>query len=284
MPKRLILSLLTLLITVSVSASAEEWRKTYSVSGKPDIRVETNDGEIQVATADRKDIEVVVTTDRYKIGNGGVTITDHQVGDRLDIDVHIPSYRHFVSINFHSRSVRIQLNIPRQANLATHSGDGRITARDVNGNMVLRSGDGDIEVDNAKGNLEIETGDGRVECRHVEGQLKAETHDGDVRIDGVFSALEVKTGDGKIEAVVASGSKMSSSWSARSGDGSITVTLPDGFSADLDAHTGDGHISVDLPVTVQGSVRENEIRGKMNGGGQILEIRSGDGNISLRRS
>jgi hypothetical protein len=77
---------------------------------------------------------------------------------------------------------------------------------------------------------------------------------------------------------------MSSSWSARSGDGSITVALPEGFSADLDAHTGDGHISVDLPVTVQGSVRENEIRGKLNGGGQNLEIRSGDGNISLRRS
>jgi DUF4097 and DUF4098 domain-containing protein YvlB len=187
-------------------------------------------------------------------------------------------------VNFRSRAVKIQVTMPRQADLGLHTGDGSITVQDLDGNAVMRSGDGNIEVNNAKGKLDLESGDGKVECHHVEGELKAETKDGDVRIEGVFSALEVKTGDGKIDAVVSQGSKMNSGWSAISGDGNVTVSLPEGFSADLDAHTGDGHINVDFPVTVQGSVRENEIRGKVNGGGQNLEIRSGDGNITLRHS
>lgn len=285
MPRRLTSVLLLCVVCFSLSAVADEWRRTYSMTAKPDIRVETNDGEIQVVTADRKDIEVVVTTERYKIGNGGVIITDHQSGDRLDLDVHIPSMHHFINFNVgHSHSITIKVNIPRQANLDLHSGDGNITAFDVNGSMVLRTGDGDVKVENAKGNVQIETGDGRVDCHRLEGELKAESQDGNLSIEGTFTALELRTGDGTIDATVADGSKMNTGWIAHSGDGSITLTLPNGFSADLDAHTGDGHISVDFPVTVQGSLRQNEIRGKLNGGGQNLEIKSGDGNITLRRS
>ncbi len=284
MPTRLTSTLLILLICLSVAARGEEWRKAYSSSGKPDIRVETNDAEIHVNTADRNDVEVVVTTDRYKIGSGGVNISERQSGNRVDIEVHVPSMHHFINISGRSRSVRIQLNVPRQADLNLHSGDGTITAQDLAGNAILRSGDGNIEVSNTTGNLEIETGDGRIDCRHVEGDLIAETHDGDVRVDGTFSKLELRTGDGSIDAVIGRGSKMNSVWSLRSGDGSITLALPDGFAADLDAHTGDGQIRVDFPVTVQGSLRGNEMRGKINGGGQNLEIRSGDGNITLRHS
>jgi hypothetical protein len=53
------------------------------------------------------------------------------------------------------------------------------------------------------------------------------------------------------------------------------------MSADLVVDTGDGHVRVDFPVTVTGSLKENHIRGKLNGGGPLLELRTGDGNIVL---
>jgi hypothetical protein len=52
----------------------------------------------------------------------------------------------------------------------------------------------------------------------------------------------------------------------------------------VDLHTGDGHIDLDLPVTTEGKIRENEVRGKLNGGGNLLVIHTGDGSIRLRRS
>ncbi len=284
MSKRVLTVLLTLLVSLSVCAHAEEWRKSYSLTAKPQIRLETNDADIRVDAADRKDIEAVVTSNGYKIGTGGVAISDHQTGNQLEINVHVPNF-HIFSFGLH-KSVHVELHIPREADLDVHSGDGKIIAENLNGKATLRSGDGDIQITSGKGIFNIETGDGRVECQSIEGDLRAETKDGRVRIDGIFTSLDLHTGDGGIEAEARPGSRMASGWSLRSGDGSVSLRLPDGFPADLDVHTGDGHITMDFPVTIESgaSLKQNAIRGKMNGGGQLLEIKTGDGNVTVTRS
>jgi hypothetical protein len=52
--------------------------------------------------------------------------------------------------------------------------------------------------------------------------------------------------------------------------------------ADLDATTGDGRVSLDIPL--EGSVTKWAVRGKINGGGAALTIRSGDGSIHIARA
>jgi len=103
----------------------------------------------------------------------------------------------------------------------------------------------------------------------------------DVR--GRFDVLDLRTGDGGIEAEVERGSKVSAAWTLRSGDGGITLRLPDDLSADLDAHTGDGHITLDFPVTVAGSISPSSVRGKLGAGGPPLRVQTGDGSIHLQR-
>jgi DUF4097 and DUF4098 domain-containing protein YvlB len=262
-PRRLLLLCVSLIAVVSLSAQAEEWRKTFSFSATPNIAVDTNDADIRVNTSERKDVEAVVTTQGYKIGPNDLSVTDHQAGDRLELKVRVP---HTWGISFHNRSVRIELNVPRQTDLNLHTGDGNIRVQGV------------------RGNLRLDSGDGAIEALDSAGPLKADTRDGNIRVDGVFSALEVHSGDGNIVVTAGAGSKMNSSWLLDTGDGNVELRLPEGFSADLDAHTGDGRVSVDFPVTIEGGVREASIRGKMNGGGQSLELRSGDGNITVGRS
>jgi Putative adhesin len=96
--------------------------------------------------------------------------------------------------------------------------------------------------------------------------------------------LRAKSGDGSIDVEARHGSKMDSSWSVRSGDGSIEVALPGDLAADLEATTGDGHITSDIPITVEGIISKSRVHGKMNGGGQELIVHTGDGSIRLRRS
>src|SRR5207249_8669500 len=62
-----IFSLLLLSVLV-VPVSASEWKKDYSPSGKPVIRVDANDADIRVNDWDRKDIEARIITEGYKIG------------------------------------------------------------------------------------------------------------------------------------------------------------------------------------------------------------------------
>jgi hypothetical protein len=102
-----------------------------------------------------------------------------------------------------------------------------------------------------------------------------------MNVRGRFDVLDLHTGDGGIDAEVEPGSKVEAAWSLRSGDGGITLRLPEGLGADLDARTGDGHIVLDKPVTVTGTVSPSAVRGKLGAGGPPLRVETGDGSIRL---
>jgi DUF4097 and DUF4098 domain-containing protein YvlB len=161
--------------------------------------------------------------------------------------------------------VRVELTVPRDLRSDIHTGDGGITVDGLHGETHLSTGDGHIEADRLDGTLDAQTGDGRM------------------RVRGRFDQLNLHTGDGSIDAEVENGSKMSTEWRIRTGDGHVTLRLPTSFSADLDVHTEDGHIESDLPVTLSGLKRENELRGKLNAGGQALVVHTGDGSTRLER-
>jgi hypothetical protein len=270
-PKSFFFPLLIISALVSALAAlpahADEWSKTFTLAGQPDLRVDTSDANIHVSTWDQKTIEARVTTKElgpgtsYKIGKG-VLVEDHQNGDSVELDVRFPR-GNFVFMGY--RSVDIDIQMPREGRLDLHTSDGKIDLANFKGEMQLRSGDGSQEIDN------------------VDGKLRATTGDGHIRVNGRFDALELKTGDGRVEARAATGSALSTGWRLESGDGTVTLEVPENLAADLDLHTGDGHIDLDMPVTTSGKIRQNEVRGKLNGGGNLLVIHTGDGSIHLRK-
>ena len=76
-------SLAILALSVAVaSARAEEWSKTYNISGRPDLRIETSDANIRVTAWDQNTIEAKVITTHYKIGEGGIRVDERQTGQR----------------------------------------------------------------------------------------------------------------------------------------------------------------------------------------------------------
>lgn len=258
-------AILTLVFfAAALPALADEWTKTYTITGRPDLRVDTSDANIRVDTWDKNTIEARVTTQRYKIGEGGIHIDDHQNGDSVEIDVRFP--HHGISIDWGQHRVDVEIHMPRE------------------GKVNLRTGDGRIELTGLKGEMDLHTGDGSVNLDTVDGKLHGETGDGRIRANGRFDELNLKTGDGSIEARAAGGSSLGAGWRLETGDGSVTLDVPPDFAADVELHTSDGHIDLEIPVTTTGAMREHEIRGKMNGGGNLLTIHTGDGSIYLRKS
>jgi len=253
---------LSLAVAISGVALADDWSKTFAISGRPDLRVNVNDGSVTVRTWDRKEVEARVTTVHWRIPTE-VQVVEHQSGDRVELEVRMP-HRMF-SINFGQHSVQVELRVPREIR------------------SDIRTGDGSIIVENLRGETRLSTGDGRIEATSLDGTLDAQTGDGRIITRGRFDLLSLHTGDGSIEAEVNNGSRLTSEWSIRTGDGHVTLRLPATLSADLDVHTGDGHIQSDLPVTISGSRNEHELRGKLNAGGPPLIVRTNDGSIRLER-
>lgn len=246
----------------NTAALADDWSKKFAVSGKPELRVDANDGSVTVRTWDRKEIEARVTTVGWRISPSEVQIVDHQMGDVVKLEVRTP---HRAIVLFGIRSIRVELQVPRELR------------------SDIRTGDGGITVESLRGETHLNTGDGRIDADSLDGKLEASTGDGKIRVRGRFDQLNLHTGDGSIEAEIASGSKMTSEWSVRTGDGHVTLRLPPNFSAELEVHTGDGHIDSDLPVTVSGTRREHELRGRLNAGGPLFTVRTNDGSIRLER-
>ena len=262
--KRIALAILVLGLAATLPASADEWSKTYNLSGRPDLRIETSDANIRVSTWDQNTIEARVTTTRYKIGEGGIRVEEHQNGDSVEIEVRYP--HHNFSVEWGQHRVDIIIQMPREGKVNLHTGDGK------------------IEIAGLKGDMDLKTGDGSEILDGVDGKLRASTGDGHIRANGRFDELELKTGDGHIEVRAAAGSSLAAGWRLETGDGNVSLEVPGDLAADVDLHTSDGHIDLDVPVTTAGKIRENEVRGKLNGGGSLLTIRTGDGSIHLRKS
>jgi DUF4097 and DUF4098 domain-containing protein YvlB len=254
---------LALFLLASLQADAEEWKKQFTISGKPTLRVEANDADLIVRGWDQKEVEARVFTEGYKLGPEDVRVTERQSGDEIELDVHTPRL-HGLTIRNHS--VRVEVSLPREADLKLHTGDGN------------------IRLDNIKGELRLESGDGELDVRSADGRLNAETRDGNIRVGGRFDGLDLDTGDGNIDAALDKGSKITSGWTLRTGDGNVRLRVPEDLTADVDARTGDGRVSVDLPISVNGGMKEKSVRGKLNGGGPTLELRTGDGNIDVEKS
>jgi len=150
-------------------------------------------------------------------------------------------------------------------------------------NLDLRTDDGNISVAHVRGEFRLHTGDGHLELHNLDGSLTASSGDGHINADGRFDRLDLSSGDGRIDAEADRGSKVATTWRLRSGDGSVTLRLPDDISAELDATTGDGSVDVDFPMTTQGRMRESRVRGVLNGGGGLINVHTGDGHIRIAR-
>jgi hypothetical protein len=251
-------------VFLSAAASAEEWNKSFPIGGVADLRVETSDAQIHVDTWDQKKIDAHITSTKWGFGQGGIEVIDHQTGDSVELQVRFPHGVHIMSVG--DRRTVIEIHMPREGKVRLHTGDGEIRVRDV------------------KGQLDLESGDGRVEVEGVDGVLRAHSGDGHVRVRGRFDNLDVSTSDGRIEAEALAGSSIGSGWNLSTGDGGVTVMIPENFAADISVHTGDGHITLDMPVTVSGKYESNSVHGKLNGGGSLLNIKTGDGSVRVGKS
>ncbi len=266
----------------AVSLRAEEVAKTFPVTGHARVQVQTDDGAVRVTTGDIKQVEIRVVYSGYKLDRD-LRVSTEQNGDSVNI-VAKTMGGNFWNWGVRHSSLRVEVHMPKDADLTVRSGDGSVEADSLNGNVDVTTGDGSITVQGAKGNIHFHSGDGHIEARGLDGTVDASSGDGHINLQGRFDGLNIKTGDGSVTARAMPGSKVASGWNIHTGDGSVDLEVPGDLQANVDASTHDGHISMGLPVTVEGTFSSSSIHGKMNGGGATLSIRTGDGSIHLSKT
>ncbi len=179
-------------------------------------------------------------------------------------------------------------------NAKTGSGDIRLS--DLAGDTRVSTGSGDIEIKGVSESVFAETGSGSIRAAGVSGSIRANTGSGDVKVDGSAKGpVDVTTGSGNLEvrgiagplhAAAGSGNIIAQgqpggNWKIETGSGGVTLKLSAQASFNLHAHTGSGSIESGLPITLQGKVDKSELRGVVRGGGSLVDVGTGSGDIRI---
>ena len=132
----------------------------------------------------------------------------------------------------------------------------------------------------AKTDIGLKTVNGRVLARDVEGRAKLATTNGNIKAEGIRGSVDASLTNGGISVELAE-LNFDEDMSLRTTNGSIKLYLPEDVEADVDASTVNGSVSTDFPLEVRGRFIGKRIRGRINGGGNVIDLHTVNGSIRI---
>lgn len=169
--------------------------------------------------------------------------------------------------------------------LSASTGSGDIHVASVHGDVHVSTGSGGIQATAITGGFSLSTGSGDIRLSETEGNAgadsaggKVSTGSGSIQVSGVNGPLRIGTGSGDITAQ----GRATGDWSLDTGSGTIVVRLPAQASFNIDAHTDSGGIHTRRSVTMQGTFGKGTLRGTVGGGGPLIKLRTGSGDIDIQ--
>jgi Toastrack DUF4097 len=295
------------------------FERTLQVSGFVNLDISSGSGNITVRTGTNESVHIVA---RIHAGNSwldwfGMSATDeiHKLESNPPIEQQGNSIRvgHMDGWQLHNISIDYDVTAPSQTALVsrTESGDqsisglklasaatagsGSITIENIDADVRLRTGSGDLKITSVK-SLNAEIGSGNIRATHVAGEVVANTGSGsieieqvapgnaristgsgDVTLHGAKAAVRVETGSGEVHVE----GEPTSDWHISTASGSIGLKLPAQASFDLDARTTSGSLKMDRAITVTGLVSRDRLQGKVGNGGALLDAHTASGNVEI---
>jgi TonB family protein len=175
---------------------------------------------------------------------------------------------------------------------------GNITLKQAGSFVSVRTGGGQIDFGEVRGSVRAQTGGGGIRIITVSGPMEVESNGGSICLTRVAGAVQAATAGGTIQAWInpdgrSSGGKVSLPGASQlsSGAGDINVFLPRNLAANIDAMVENGGLSrIDadpallLNIQPMGNRGSGPVRatGALNGGGEVLKLRTTVGKIRLQ--
>jgi hypothetical protein len=260
-----------------------DWEKTYAISGKPSLTIETSDSRLNIQPCgDCKTVHIKI--------HSGQKLSEYRLEESQSDDHVYFTLKEKPRVGFHvtwsnREGTSVTVETPRALDLDAKMSDGSFAARDLRGDLQIHTGDGNVDLNNLQGNLRLTSSDGNLTVQNATGTLEARSSDGHMKVDGNFSAVQLHTSDGTLDFSLAQGAQLTAASRIESSDGRVTIRVPHDLAAELDISTSDGHIDCSLPLTMDHyDSREgsgHHLRGKLNAGSVPLTIHTSDGNVTI---
>jgi hypothetical protein len=256
--------------------------------------IETDDvnGRVTLSTAGGNIVAANVGGPAH-LSTGGGHITMKNVSGDLSANTgggHITTGSISGNATLHTNGGHIRVaSVKGLARLDT--GGGNITLEHSGGELVAETAGGQIEVGEAVGFVRAKTGGGGIRVVRASSPTNLQTEGGSIYLTQVEGAVRASTGAGGITAWFVPAPKLPGTCDLQAGEGDIVVYLPRQLAVTIDAQIQQGnehHVFADpaFPLIVSYDDASNGSRrvraeGALNGGGQVLRLRTVAGNIRL---
>lgn len=171
------------------------------------------------------------------------------------------------------------------------TGGGNVSVEHSGSELVAETVGGQIEVGETAGLVQAKTGGGGIRVVRVSGPTNLETSGGSIYLTEVDSPVKASTGAGAITAWFVTPGKVPGQCELQSGEGDIVVYIPRQLPVTIDAQvqSGDGHRVVFDPaflakINKEAAANGDEwirTEGALNGGGEVIRLRTVAGNIHV---
>ncbi len=281
-------------VTIDLDESAD-----FDLDGVNRLNIENVSGRIYVKTGEPRATltgHIRTNTDQeefLKVENEGGMLTvksdidsvyPHYINGDMILTVYLPEDMG-LDTAVSGASASAEIGGIEFGSLTVNSASGSVDITDCAGSMLnvnVVSGGvqaGSLEFDTVK----VNTTSGSVTVDGVSGSVKAGSVSGAVRVSNAAGSVEINNTSGS--ASVTQPQAGIQPIRIRNISGSINVTLSPDAAFDLDANTTSGGFTSQFDITVSGKLSKNivgeDITGKVNGGGPIVELSTVSGGISL---
>jgi hypothetical protein len=271
------------------------YEKQFSVKEGGEVIVDADDGTVYIDSWEKNEVSVVVEIDGSDSRAEKYTVDFKQEGNTIYVTGKVKD-RSFFKWHVGNLDARYTITVPKKFNttVKTSGGDiesknligkadyntsgGNIDVEKIEGETIASTSGGNVMVRDIVGNVNAETSGGNVICENIKGDVDGSTSGGDVEANFIDGRVKAGTSGGNVTIKVNGDNK---GINAETSGGDIDIFVKEGVGADIDAETTGGSVDCDLPVTVRGKVRDSELHGKLNGGGNVIRASTSGGSIRI---
>lgn len=200
--------------------------RTFDTPTPVHLYVENGSGSVVVATSDRTSTEVRIS------GNRAAEATLHFEGDRVSVI----APKHRTGFFGGDQHLDIEIHAGEGAHLVGKLGSADLSTTGRLGAVRVKSGSGEVLIDEIEGAAVIDTGSGDIRIAGVAGELKIRSGSGDVTLARTGAAASISSGSGDIRIARAQGPVV-----VKTGSGDLEI---DDAGADVASTTGSGDVTV----------------------------------------
>ena len=153
---------------------------------------------------------------------------------------------------------------------------GSIEASNTTGNLQLSTSGGSLDLEGLNGIIKANTSGGSIKGKNIAGELTSHTSGGSITLTELSCSLETSTNGGNIDVTI---KELGKYIRITNNGGSIDLQLPSGKGVDLKLRATS--IKKTTLSNFQGTIEDDQIEGKLNGGGIPVIVTANSGRIRL---